>query len=159
MLLLDSLPDDLRNEVISVRAVTVEAMVFLVHCSFQPGGSAEKAYLLQFLTAPDTSNSVDAALTMARKWIRLLRRGKELQVVLPDPSLLCRGLDKLHGAVFTNNKHPSAAFRIASFKLERQLDYKAMAKDVEDYAQLILGELEAALLAQPVMQPPKIRQD
>ncbi|CAE7940779.1 RE1, partial [Symbiodinium sp. KB8] len=156
MLLLDSLPDDLKNEVISVRAVTVEAMVFLVHCSFQPGGSAEKAYLLQFLTAPDTSNSVDAALTMARKWIRLLRRGKELQVVLPDPSLLCRGLDKLHGAVFTNNKHPSAAFRIASFKLERQPDYKAMAKDVEDYAQLILGELEAALLAQPVMQPPKI---
>ncbi|CAE7943445.1 unnamed protein product, partial [Symbiodinium sp. KB8] len=151
MLLLDSLPDDLKNEVISVRAVTVEAMVFLVHCSFQPGGSAEKAYLLQFLTTPDA-----ATLTLARKWIRLLRRGKELQVVLPDPSLLCRGLDRLHTAVFTNSKHPSAAFRIASFKLERQLDYKALAKDVEDYAQLILGELEAALLALPVPQAPKI---
>ena len=72
---------------------------------------------------------MDAALTLARKWIRLLRRGKELQVVLPDPSLLCRGLDRLHTAVFTNSKHPSAAFRIASFKLERQLDYKALAKD------------------------------
>ena len=46
MLLLDSLPEDLRAEVVSVCAVTVEAMVFLVHCSFQPGGSAEKAYLL-----------------------------------------------------------------------------------------------------------------
>ena len=156
MLLLDSLPDDLKNEVISVRAVTVEAMVFLVHCSFQPGGSAEKAYLLQFLTTPDAANTVDAALTLARKWIRLLRRGKELQVVLPDPSLLCRGLDRLHTTVFTNSKHPSAAFRIASFKLERQLDYKALAKDVEDYAQLILGELEAALLALPVPQAPKI---
>ena len=156
MLLLDSLPEDLRAEVVSVRAVTVEAMVFLVHCSFQPGGSAEQAYLLQFLTAPETGNSVDAALTLARKWVRLLRRGKELQVVLPDPSLLCRGLDKLHGGVFAGNRHPSAAFRIASFKLERQLDYKAMANDVEDYAQLILGELEAALLSQPLAPPTKL---
>ncbi|CAE7327628.1 GIP, partial [Symbiodinium sp. CCMP2592] len=156
MLLLDSLPEDLRAEVVSVRAVTVEAMVFLVHCSFQPGGSAEKAYLLQFLTAPESGNSVDTALSLARKWVRLLRRGKELQVVLPDPSLLCRGLDKLHGGVFAGNKHPSAAFRIASFKLERQLDYKAIAKDVEDYAQLILGELEAALLAQPLPSQPKL---
>ena len=39
MLLLDSLPEDLKAEAVSVRAVTVEAMVFLVHCSFQPGGS------------------------------------------------------------------------------------------------------------------------
>ncbi|CAE7580175.1 RE2, partial [Symbiodinium sp. CCMP2456] len=136
MLLLDSLPEDLKAEAVSVRAVTVEAMVFLVHCSFQPGGSAEKAYLLHFLTSPDAGNTVDAAVASIRKWIRLLRRGKELQVVLPDPSLLCRGLDKLHAQVFAQNKHPSAAFRIASFKLDRQLDYKAKASDVEDYAQL-----------------------
>ena len=76
--------------------------------------------------------------------------------MLPDPSLLCRGLDKLHAQVFTPSKHPSAASRIASFKLERQLDYKAKATDVEDYAQLILGELEAALLAQPMAPPPKL---
>eukprot|EP00439_Symbiodinium_sp_Y106_P031339 s1882_g3.t1 len=158
MLLWDSLPEDLKAEAVSVRAVTVEAMVFLVHCSFQPGGSAEKAYLLHFLTSPDTGAAVDVdvAVTSIRKWIRLLRRGKELQVVLPDPSLLCRGLDKLHAQVFTPSKHPSAAFRIASFKLERQLDYKAKATDVEDYAQLILGELEAALLAQPMAPPPKL---
>ena len=156
MLLLDSLPEDLKAEAVSVRAVTVEAMVFLVHCSFQPGGSAEKAYLLHFLTSPDTGAAVDVAVASIRKWIRLLRRGKELQVVLPDPSLLCRGLDKLHAQVFTPSKHPSAAFRIASFKLERQLDYKAKATDVEDYAQLILGELEAALLAQPMAPQPKL---
>ena len=134
----------------------VEAMVFLVHCSFQPGGSVEKAFLLHFLTSPDTGAAVDVAVTSIRKWIRLLRRGKELQVVLPDPSLLCRGLDKLHAQVFTPSKHRSAAFRIASFKLERQLDYKAKASDVEDYAQLILGELEAAVLAQPLAPPPKL---
>ena len=34
MLLLDSLPEDLRAEVVSVRAVTAEAMVFLFTAPF-----------------------------------------------------------------------------------------------------------------------------
>ena len=50
VLLLESLPDELRHEVVSVRAVTVEAMIFLVH-------SAEEAVrrricCVQFLTSP-----------------------------------------------------------------------------------------------------------
>ena len=76
--------------------------------------------------------------------------------MLPDPSLLCRRLDRVISSTFAGNKHPSAAFRIASFKLERQLDYKATLVDAEDYAYLVVGELEAALLAQPLPAPPKI---
>ena len=85
-----SLPEELRHEVVSVRAVTVEAMIFLVHCAYQPGGAGEKAHLLQFLTAPEVGSGLDGPLQLARKWVRLLRRGRELQLVLPDPSLLCR---------------------------------------------------------------------
>ena len=79
-------------------------------------------------------------------------------MVLPDPSLLRRGLDKLIGATFLGSasKHPSASFRIASFKLERQLEYRATAVDIEDYAYLILGELEAAQLSQPPASQPKV---
>ena len=55
------------------------------------------------------------------------------------------GLDRVISSTFAGNKHPSAAFRIASFKLERQLDYKATLVDAEDYAYLVVGELEAAL--------------
>ena len=156
VLLLESLPEELRHEVVSVRAVTVEAMIFLVHCAYQPGGAGEKAHLLQFLTAPEVGSGLDGTLQLARKWVRLLRRGRELQLVLPDPSLLCRGLDRVISTTFAGNKHPSAAFRIASFKLERQLDYKATLVDAEDYAYLVVGELEAALLAQPLPAPPKI---
>ena len=156
VLLLESLPEELRHEVVSVRAVTVEAMIFLVHCAYQPGGAGEKAHLLQFLTAPEVGSGLDGTLQLARKWVRLLRRGRELQLVLPDPSLLCRRLDRVISSTFAGNKHPSAAFRIASFKLERQLDYKATLVDAEDYAYLVVGELEAALLAQPLPAPPKI---
>ena len=139
-----------------MRAVTVEAMIFLVHCAYQPGGAGEKAHLLQFLTSPDVGSGLDGTLQLARKWVRLLRRGRELQLVLPDPSLLCRGLDRVVSSTFAGNKHPSATFRIASFKLERQLDYKATLVDAEDYAYLVVGELEAALLAQPLPPPPKV---
>ncbi|CAE7766553.1 unnamed protein product, partial [Symbiodinium necroappetens] len=156
MLLLDALPEELRHEAVSARAVTAEAMVFMVHCAYQPGGAGEKAHLLQFLTVPETGNGLENTLLLARKWIRLFRRGRELQVVLPDPSLLCRGLDKLVSATFSGNKHPSASFRIASFRLERQLEYRATAVDIEDYAYLILGELEAAQLAQPLSSQPKV---
>ena len=89
-------------------------------------------------------------LTLTRKWLRLYRRGRELAGVLPDPSLLGRGLDRLVASVFAGNKQPNAAFHIASFKLERQLEYKATEEDTQDYAHLILGEVEAALLAEPV---------
>ena len=156
MLLLDALPEELRHEAVSARAVTSEPMVFMVHCAYQPGGAGEKAHLLQFLTGPETGNGLENTLLLARKWIRLFRRGRELQVVLPDPSLLGRGLDKLVSATFSGSRHPSASFRIASFKLERQLEYRATAADIEDYAYLILGELEAAQLSQPLSSQPKV---
>ena len=68
-------------------------MVFVVFCVYQPRGAAEKSHLWRFLTNPDIGTSLDGALTLGRKWLRLYRR--ELDGVLPDPSLLCRGLDKL----------------------------------------------------------------
>ncbi|CAE7354912.1 GIP [Symbiodinium sp. CCMP2592] len=122
VLLLESLPEELRHEVVSVRAVTVEAMIFLVHCAYQPGGAGEKAHLLQFLTSPEVGSGLEGTLQLARKWVRLLRRGTELQLVLPDP----------------------------------QLDFKATLRDAEDFAYLVVGELEAALLAQPLPAPPKV---
>ena len=68
MLLLDALPEELRHEAVSARAVTAEAMVFMVHCAYQPGGAGEKAHLLQFLTVPETGNGLENTLLLARKW-------------------------------------------------------------------------------------------
>ena len=71
-------------------------------------------------------------------------------MVIPDPALLVRGLDRLVSKIFQDGKqYSSSSFRMATFKLERQLDYKPTENGVLDFAQLILGELEAALLALP----------
>ena len=150
MLLLECLPEDLRAEAISTRATSVKGMLFLTLCCYQPGGAGEKHHLQQFLTVPEVASNLDSGVTLARKWIRLFRRGKELQVVLPDPQLLVRGLDRLISKVLAEGKaQSSSTFRIASFKLERQLDYKPTEAGVLDFAQMILGELEAAILALP----------
>ena len=157
MLLLECLPEELRSETVSARATSVKGMLFLTLCSCQPGGAGEKHHLQQFLTAPDVATSLDSGVTLARKWIRLFRRGKELHVILPDPQLLVRGLDRLISKVFTDTKVPSAStFRMAAFKLERHLDYKPTELAVIDYAQMILGELEAAVLALPPAPTPKV---
>ena len=150
MLLLECLPEELRSEAVSARATSVKGMLFLTLCSYQPGGAGEKHYLQQFLTTPDVATSLDSGVTLARKWIRLFRRGKELSVVIPDPALLVRGLDRLVSKLFQEGKqHSSSSFRVATFKLERQLDYKPTENGVLAFAQLILGEMEAALLALP----------
>ena len=157
MLLLECLPEDLKAEAISTRATSVKGMLFLTLCCYQPGGAGEKHHLQQFLTTPEVATNLDSGVTLARKWIRLFRRGKELQVILPDPQLLVRGLGRLISKVLAEGKtQSSSTFRIASFKLERQLDYKPTESGVLDFAQMILGELEAAVLARPPAPVPKV---
>ncbi|CAE7666784.1 unnamed protein product [Symbiodinium pilosum] len=157
MLLLECLPEDLKAEAISTRATSVKGMLFLTLCCYQPGGAGEKHHLQQFLTTPEVATNLDSGVTLARKWIRLFRRGKELQVILPDPQLLVRGLDRLISKVLAEGKtQSSSTFRIASFKLERQLDYKPTESGVLDFAQMILGELEAAVLALAPAPVPKV---
>ena len=91
MLLLERLPDELRSEAVSARATSVKGMLFVTLCSHQPGGAGEKHCLQQFLTTPEIASRMDSGVTLARKWIGLLRRGKDFSVVIPDPGLLVRG--------------------------------------------------------------------
>ena len=98
-LLLECLPEDLRTEAVSTRATSVRGILFITLRCYQPGGTGEKHRLQQFLTSPEVAGSLDSGVTLARKWVRLFRRGKELHVVLPDPQLLVRGLDRLSWSV------------------------------------------------------------
>ena len=84
-----------------LKSCVTKQLALMVHCAYQPGGAGEKAHLLHFLTAPETRTTLETTLNLARKWLRLFRRGRELAVVLPDTSLLCRGLDKLVSSIFS----------------------------------------------------------
>ena len=80
VLILQAMPAELQSEAVSTRALNCTALLFLIMSRFQPGGSAEKASILAFLTQPQTEGpaGVVANHTALRKWERLFRRCTEL---------------------------------------------------------------------------------
>ena len=111
VLILQALSPDLQTEAISTRALSSVALLFLTMSRFQPGGSAEKATILAYLTQPTTEGpaGVQANQQALRKWERLFRRWKdckELGLQMPHPTLLVRSLDTLVKVI--GNKSPPA---------------------------------------------------
>ena len=106
VLLLQALPSELQTEVVSTRALNCAALLSLTMSRFQPGGSAEKATMLAYLTQPTTEGPMGIVANHAalRKWDRLFRRCKEPNLQVPDPSLLVRALDTLGKVI--GNKSP-----------------------------------------------------
>ena len=109
----------------STRALNCASLLFLTMSRFQPGGSAEKATILAFLTQPTTEGptGVVANHTALRKWEGLFRRCKELRLQIPDPSLLVRALDMLGKVIgLIGNKSPTAGWRPYSLRHQHHLD-------------------------------------
>ena len=94
-LLLAAVGNELKDDLISLRLLGTRAIVFKVMAKYQPGGAAEKQQLLSFLVSPDNVTTSAASVKALRKWRRWLARARELQVIVPDPSLQLKGLEKL----------------------------------------------------------------
>ena len=85
------------------------------------------------------------AVEKLRKWRRHQLRAAELQVVLPDSSILIKALTGLVQEVL--NGAPQAAFRVNSFRLQSQVDTKPSAHNLESYFQMLLAEMETLVLS------------
>ena len=156
VLILQAMPTELQSEAVSTRALNCTALLFLTMSRFQPGGSAEKASILAFLTQPQTEGpaGVVANHTALRKWERLFRRCTELGLQIPDPSLLVRALDALGKVI--GNKSPTAAWRLYSFRHQHHLDVQPTEHAVLKYCQLLTAELETLSLAQDAQKQQRV---
>ncbi|CAE7845906.1 unnamed protein product, partial [Symbiodinium necroappetens] len=94
-LLLKAVPDSFRTDLIATRTLAVNAIVFTILCRWQPGGKLERAQVLDYLVHPEASSSVEETVEGIRKWRRMVLRASELGAVLPDSSLLLKGLAKV----------------------------------------------------------------
>ncbi|CAE7350686.1 GIP [Symbiodinium sp. CCMP2592] len=94
-LLLAAVGNELKDDLISLRLLGTCAIVFKVMAKYQPGGAAEKQQLLSFLVTPENVTTSAASVKALRKWRRWLARARELQVIVPDPSLQLKGLERL----------------------------------------------------------------
>ena len=146
VLLLQALPQELQTEAVSTRSLNCASLLFLAMSRFQPGGSAEKASILAYLTQPHTEgpSGVIANHAALRKWERLVRRCKELGLQIPDPSLLVRALETLGKVI--GNKSPTAGWRLRSH--QHQLDVQPTEQTVLRYCQPLTAELETLSLSQ-----------
>ncbi len=122
-------------------------MIVAVLTRYQPGGPSERANVLAFLVSPDRPTSIDTGLTTCRRWLRQLQRAKELNLMLPDATLLIKGADSLMRPVLT--KSQQSVFRLNSFRNERKLDYMPTFESIVAFGQLILAEYELLQPCEP----------
>ena len=142
-LLLAAVGSELKDDLISLRLLGTCAIVFKVMAKYQPGGAAEKQQLLSFLVSPDNVNTSAASVNALRKWRRCLARAHELQVIVPDPSLQLKGLERL-----TPTLSDTAAFRVQTFRTQALLDQAPTQQTVLQFSELLLAEAEEAVLSE-----------
>ena len=147
VLLMRAVPSEIRAELVAVRAMTSMAVIVAVLTRYRPGGPSERANVLAFLVSPERPTSIENGLTTCRRWLRQLQRAKELNLMLPDATLLIKGADSLMGPVLTRSQQ--SVFRLNSFRNERKLDYMPTFDSIVAFGQLILAEYELLQHSEP----------
>ena len=89
------------------------------------------------LFGPSRSETVEGI----RKWRRMVLRASELGAVLPDSSLLLKGLDALTQPGLGD--HPVVSFRVAAYRNESSVDFAPTQAKVAELAEYLLAEYEA----------------
>eukprot|EP00435_Cladocopium_sp_Y103_P069412 s890_g33.t1 len=102
----------------------------------------ERSLLLRQLVEGKQFSTVGEMVEHLRGWKRWLRRAVELQITIPDPTLLVGALEKM-GATLTQHSS-QASFRLSSARVLLQIDVNPTVHGVTSYADVLLAEAEAA---------------
>ena len=139
-MLMSALPQMVKEEVVSTRSVSALGILTKLLVMYQPGGLAEKSLIISSLEAPREEQSVQAAVQSLRRWIRWRRRAADVQVSIPDPTVLMKGLTRLTKKVMAAN--PELAFRVSLARNTLQVDSVPTHQSVAKIADHILAEME-----------------
>ena len=151
-MILQSLPDRLKTEMVSSRRLTTPQIMFRLFCLFQPGGQTERAVLLQSLTEFRLSGNGNEQSGSMRQWIRWLERGEELGIVLPDPMILSGVMSKASDVV--GKAGAQVGFRLASARQQLHLDTRPTMPNVKLFAEYLLAETEELVISGTTPNPP-----
>ena len=139
-LLLQAIPDSQKEDVIASRSLSVLGIITRLMVNYQPGGAHEKAAVLMALESPAEALAVGDAITGLRRWLRWKRRALDINVSLPDPMVLLRGLDKMVGRVLGSN--PALQFRLNLVRTTLKVDSMPTLTTVEQSAESTMAELD-----------------
>ena len=139
-LLLQAIPERQQEDIIASRSLTVLGIITRLMVNYQPGGAHEKAAVLMALESPAEASAVRDAIAGLRRWLRWKRRALDINVSLPDPMVMLRGLDKLVGRVLNTN--PALQFRINLIRSTLKVDSMPTLTTVEQLAESTMAELD-----------------
>ena len=118
-MLLESVP----SQALATRSLGSVGIIFQVLKQFQPGGLNERQELLKSLTELPTANNGHEAVLTLQAWLRRISRARNMQVQLPDGSILLAALDQLAKTLLSQNTH--IGFRLNLSRHQLKLDYQA----------------------------------
>ena len=81
---MSSLPEGLREEIISSKSLNTIGILTKAMVQYQPGGLSERSASLAALESPKESTTITAAISQLRKWMRWKRRAEEVGVAITD---------------------------------------------------------------------------
>ena len=149
-LLLQSVPKSIKDEVVASRELSTHGILFKVFRAYQPEGLSERSKLLEDLTTVPAINGFNDVVASLQK--RKASRATELCAQLPDPLLMIRTLDGIAKPIVDGL--PQAAFRIATFRMNKALDVRPSLDNVWLFYDLLLAEAESAAHSPQVTSSP-----
>ena len=139
-LLLGAMTKSAKEDTITHRVNSVAGVLYRLHVMYQPGGAAERSSILRQLEGSQGSENAHTCIASLRKWKRYLQRASDMGIVVPDASLLLKGLELIASRAVETN--PDVKFRLALSKNELQLQHRPDLESVLKYHNHILAELQ-----------------
>ena len=155
-LLLQAIPSTLKTDLVASRELTTCEILFKVLKTYQPGGVTERDEVLSQLTAHSTAKTGPEAVEMLRLWKRRYLRAAELRLSLPDPLLQASALESIMKELL--GKNAQSAFRVATYRMQAQLDIAPSQSAVRDFLDLLMAEADQLVGSARVSTQPKINQ-
>ena len=103
-MMLQAVPDQIKEELVSSRRMSVFAIVTHLYVADCPGGISEKQNLLKSLEDPPEISTLGESPAALRKWLRWRQRATEIGATTPGPTLLVRGLVRMTKRVLESNR-------------------------------------------------------
>ena len=139
-MLMGAVPDEVRRDLIAMRARTTLDIMCRLMVLYRPGSATEKSQLLRNLESPEPANTPGEALDKLRQWLRYQQRAADLGLVIPDPSVLLRGLDVMVKKPLGDA--PEMSFRLNLLRYHMKVDVTPTLDNVKAIHKAMLGEFE-----------------
>ena len=149
-LMMHALVDAVKTDLIARRSTQSAVLIlFRLFSAYQPGGAGERAVVLKHLQGSDSPQDLSSCLSSLRAWPRWLQRCRDMNMVVPDGSLLAKGLTALTAKHLSEN--PDAMFRTQVVRSTFRVDGQPKLEDVIRYQQHLQAEIEAIASSRPTV--------